>query len=422
MNQSEIVNDWPSDDASEAQVSDFSTSDSEVSQPAASAFRSRLRPAGGALTFVPFADWEPERSYEGEPTIRYNMEWKLFAKNRSQAGETELNIVVSPRKFWKYVLQPKLTDACAGNPWKEDKTKLVLSVTDRKTSKIIKEFPKLDVKWSFVAKQLREWSLFLNEGKKISITVTFYYRAVNPGKSERGSATANQQADLEARTTGVGRGACIRKAYTLMRCPGPPCTKGDHCWQNEGKHHRLQPHHIRILADHLQAGKVLNGHDDVPPEFRRLVKDDERQWEEREQAEREKMQGRKRQRRDSGGSAVRITQVHCHQCATGIPPSPKTSFPITPLLKFDLPREETVVAYSIWQRSQVSTEEQKEHYMSAQELTLAHCFDLDMLASNQEKMFRFYKKHGIPEGVAWRYVCDVRSYIKRREETNNPRC
>jgi hypothetical protein len=69
--------------------------------------------------------------------------------------------------------------------------------------------------------------------------------------------------------------------------PGPPCRKGsDHCWQNDGKHFPLWPHHVRMLADHMQAGKPLNGHDDVPEEFRRLVRDAEREREEREQKER----------------------------------------------------------------------------------------------------------------------------------------
>jgi hypothetical protein len=48
-NQSEIVDDWPSHDASEARISDLSMSDSEASQPAPSASRSRLRPARGCL-------------------------------------------------------------------------------------------------------------------------------------------------------------------------------------------------------------------------------------------------------------------------------------------------------------------------------------------------------------------------------------
>ncbi|KAH7108890.1 hypothetical protein B0J13DRAFT_527170 [Dactylonectria estremocensis] len=106
---SETGIDWPSDDASDSQNCDLQISDSEVSQHATPAPRSRLRPAGSALAFVPFADWEPDRSYEGEPTIRYNVEWKLSVKNRDQAGESELGIVISPHKFWKHVLQPKVT-------------------------------------------------------------------------------------------------------------------------------------------------------------------------------------------------------------------------------------------------------------------------------------------------------------------------
>lgn len=148
---------------------------------------------------MPFDNWEPNRSYEGEPTIRYNIEWKLSAKNRYQAGETELDIVVSPRQFWKYVLQPKLAEATADKPWKEDKTKLVLSVTDRKTGKTTTEYPKLDVKWSFIAQRLRDWALSLNDGKKITIMLIFYYQALDPGKPGRGAATANQLVDLEAR-------------------------------------------------------------------------------------------------------------------------------------------------------------------------------------------------------------------------------
>ena len=74
MNQSESIHDWPSDDASDPQNPEFSTSEDEESRPATLVARSRLRPAGSALTFVPYADWEPGRSYDTEPTIRWNME------------------------------------------------------------------------------------------------------------------------------------------------------------------------------------------------------------------------------------------------------------------------------------------------------------------------------------------------------------
>lgn len=88
-----------------------------------------------------YTDWDPKRAYDGEPTIRYNVKWKLFVKNKRQAGESKLDVVISPRKFWKHVLQPKVVNVSANKPWKEDATKLVLSVTDRKTGKITKRFP-----------------------------------------------------------------------------------------------------------------------------------------------------------------------------------------------------------------------------------------------------------------------------------------
>ncbi|KAH7188005.1 hypothetical protein DER44DRAFT_816379 [Fusarium oxysporum] len=144
------------------------------------------------------------------------------------------------------------------------------------------------------------------------------------------------------------------------------------------------------------AGKPLS-HDDVPDQFRRLVKEDERQWEEREQKERERTQGRKRRRRGSDGSSAGPTVVHYHQGSSDGPPTPKMIFPTSPLLRSDLPREEGVRAYSVWQRSQVSTEEQKNHYTSAEELTLMHFLDLGILASNPERMFMFYTKNAIPK-------------------------
>ena len=352
------------------------------------------------------------------------MQWKLCLKKREQTGESELGIVISPRKFWKHVLQPKVNAATADKLWKEDDTKVILSVTDRKTANITKRYPKLEVDWKYVSKQLQDWSKFLTDGKKMTVTVIFYYQSVDPGKSGRRGATANQQAELEARTVGIERGACIRKAYLLMRCPGPPCTKGsDHCWQNDGKHYPLWPHHVRMLAEHMQAGKPLNGHDDVPEEFRRLVRDAEREREEREQKEREKT--RKRRRRSSDGSAASILANKCHRCGprSGVAPdistSPTIVFPNSPLAQLNIPREEAVKAYSAWHQAQVCTEEQKKHYNTAQELTLSRCYDLNMLTINKPRMYHFFIKNGIPARVAWRFVCDVEAFLDDPERAQS---
>ncbi|KAK4245795.1 hypothetical protein C7999DRAFT_42690 [Corynascus novoguineensis] len=359
MEQIENANDWSSGDASGSDNSSSSASDGEEFQLAP---RSQLRPAGAALRFVPHADWNPERSYEGERTIHWNMQWKLCLKRREQTGESELGIVISPRRFWKHAM--------------EDDTKVVLSVTDRKMANITKRYPKLEVEWKYVSKQIQEWSKFLADGKKITVMVTFYYQSVDAGKAGRGGATANQQAELD-----------------------------QNCW---------------MLADHMQAGKPLNGHDD----------DAEREREEREHKERAKT--RKRRRRDSDGSVAGGTCImanQCHRCVAGsgvapnlptspsivFPTSPSIVFPTSPLIQLDLPREVAVREYSAWHQDQVCTDEQKQHYDAARELTLKQCYDLNILTINPKKMYSFYIRNGIPDGVAWRFVGDVKAFLVDRE-------
>jgi hypothetical protein len=419
---------WPSYyDASDSGSCHILTSDSDDSPLTAPVSKSRLRPAGKAPAHVPPAAEDLDTSDEEEPelTIPYNVEWKLSINNRRRAGQSELGIVEPPREFWRHVLEPKLAKEIAKKPCQANETKIVLSTTRRSTPPITRSFEELDVDWSFVKKQLQKWKKLPNKSKSrnvTTVTITFYYTYVDANKPTKAAATAEQQGEIEARIgdgTVLSRGACIRKAYLLMRCPGLPCTKGDHCWQYEGKHRPLHPHHIRMLADHLQAGKPLNGHDDVPETFRRLVLDDERDREAREEEEREKQRRRKRRRRDSDGSMT----IHCHsqQCALGgRAATPELIFPTSPLMGFDEPREDLVRAYSAWQRSHVS-EEQEGFYEQIQHLTLHHGIDLDMIVSNQKMMFQFYMKHEVPKGFAWRYVSDIRSFHKLRQQAKNAR-
>ena len=102
-----------------------------------------------------------------------------------------------------------------------------------------------------------------------------------------------------------------------------------------------------------------------------LVRDAEREREEREQ----KDKTRKRKRRDSDGSSAGIMVNQCLRCVEGsgilpnLPRSPSLVFPTPPLIRLDLPREDAVREYSAWHQSQVGTEEQKDHYDVARELT-----------------------------------------------------
>jgi len=288
------INEWANDDSSESQATKSVFSDSEESTVPP---RSLLRPAGSALLFVPYADWKPELTYDHQPPIHicYTLDWTLSVNNRQRSGETELGIVISPQKFWKHVLRPKLQAALENLPraCTETQTRLILFVTDKKTKKITRRFPKLEIKWAEVAKHLQEWSRFLLDGKKLTIEATFYFSEESGKKvpAARG-ATATQLAErgsrVEAEIGVLGRAECWRRVYALMRCPGEPCTKGPHCWQNEGKHYRLMSHHLKMLVDRVQQGHDLKTHDDVPDDFCRQLQAEEQ--------ERTSQQQRKRRR------------------------------------------------------------------------------------------------------------------------------
>ncbi|KAM3547114.1 hypothetical protein MY1884_009733, partial [Beauveria asiatica] len=86
-----------------------------------------------------------------------------------------------------------------------------------------------------------------------------------------------------------------------------------------------------MLADHLQSGKPVNGHDDVPETFRRLVLDDERDRERREEKERT---ARKRRHQDSNN--LTIVPPNAFQFSSDSRPDiPAIVFPTTPLMGFN---------------------------------------------------------------------------------------
>ena len=408
-------NNYYSEAPSDSQGCDSLSSCDEQSQPLPEASGRQLRPAGKSISRMP-PEWNADTSDDDNRAIEYNVEWKLSINKRRQAGQSELGVSQSPRRFWRDVLKPELAAQNAKKPCRADETQIVLSTTHRRTSKITKCYPKLDVNWSFIEKQLQKWAKLPQTGKDaniITLNITLNCSYVDVSKPPRGTATANQTEELEARTGDgnvLSRGVCIRKAYKLMECTGPPCRKSDHCWVYQNEHYPLHPHHIKMLADHLQAGRPLNGHDDVPETFRRLVLDDERDRKARE----ERDGRRKRRRRDLEGAATTLSHVN----ENAVSP-PKLVFPAKRLMGYDKPREDLVRAYGVWQRPLVS-KEQRGWLDMMQHLTLERGYDLDIIASNPEYMYYFFtEENDVPEGCAWSYVCDVRAFHELREEQHN---
>lgn len=43
---------------------------------------------------------------------------------------------------------------------------------------------------------------------------------------------------------------------------------------------------------------------------------------------------------------------------------------------------------------------------------LKHVYDLNVLIVNRERLHRFYTEHGVLDGIAWHWVCDVKAFVK----------
>lgn len=105
--------------------------------------------------------------------------------------------------------------------------------------------------------------------------------------SKKGSASATRQmladraAQLEAEKEATGRPAIWEDVYKKMRCPDRFCPHRPHCWQDGGKHYKLDTRQLQSLVMHVQRGGVVDSHNDVPEEIRRQLYDLERQHLER---------------------------------------------------------------------------------------------------------------------------------------------
>ncbi|OAG04885.1 uncharacterized protein CC84DRAFT_1187813 [Paraphaeosphaeria sporulosa] len=191
-----------------------------------------------------------------------------------------------------------------------------------------------------------------------------------------------------------------------MRCPGPPCNLGPHCWRDPfgKKHYRLRTHHLKTLIGLVQQGYVLDSHDAVPDEVRSQLYAEEQQ---------------RHERRSTAASAA--TPGFPPITITNVMPSPSNRSPSTPLtsdtpisgklhsdrasVNIPGPRDVAVVAYSEWQRSNVVNEAQKVEYTKACDATLQEMLDLEQVYEDQDT--DFYIQQGVKMGVARRFISDI---------------
>tara|TARA_R110002003_G_scaffold3054_1_gene24790 strand:- start:2337 stop:3023 length:687 start_codon:yes stop_codon:yes gene_type:complete len=224
----------------------------------------------------------------------------------------------------------------------------------------------MDVDWSIIERQLIRWGEFLRAGKRLRVDLSFNYidaslqptSSANRGNKRGSSATQRMLADrtsqLEAEQETSGSPSAWQEVYALLRCPGPPCNLGPHCWRDPfgKKHHKLRTHHLKALVELVQQGHTLKSHDDVPEDIR-------------DQLYAEEQQRRERQSTTTSVPTPGLPPFNI----TNVLPSQSHQSPVTSIadstataqkqpaetLRLDIPgpRDAAVKAYSEWQQSKV---------------------------------------------------------------------
>ena len=410
MSDVDSLNDWSSDD-------DVSNPETPIANGANLPRQSQRRPAKSLLPFVAWDDWVPGESYDDQPPfcIHYRLEWKLTLNKRTVAKQTEKDLVVAPSDFWTEKLSSKITAIAqsTGKTCEPSATIMALSVNERNEDPVNNYYPQLDIDWPDVERQLQAWGHLLRIGKKLKIEIAFNY--IESGKAATGhGATATQLADnntrLAAEQAVSGRPDVWRDVFRIFRCEGQLCD-GEYCWQDStagNKHYKFLHHQLRDLVRLKQRGGKLDSHDDVPEEIRKQLRAVEH--------------GRpaRRKKNDAGAFPPSHTPVVINNY---IPAQPgqasqaliEASLPVgsgNEQFRLSIPglRDDAVTAYCEWHCSKVRSQRQKKQYESARDLTLEFGLDLELV--EEDKDAQFYIDHGIMEGVARRWVRDVKAFLK----------
>ena len=165
-----------------------------------------------------------------------------------------------------------------------DDTHVVVSVTERSERDLTKRFDETEIQWSVAEQKLVAWGQYFQKGKKLRVYLSFNYVGAGPQLTaslvkradKRGPVSTTQcmlaerELQLAAEEESSGQPSIWRGVYNLMRCPGPPCHLGPHCWIDpvRKKHYKLSTHHLRELIRYVEQHGDLQTYDDVPLNLR----------------------------------------------------------------------------------------------------------------------------------------------------------
>jgi hypothetical protein len=222
-------------------------------------------------------------------------------KGKAVSKDTEPDVVLAPGCYWRLVLQTRLEELLRskfpGNRRvRLDDNSVVVSVTERSQRDLTKAIWSDQASLGCCGETTARLGPILPEGQEtageplVRLCGSWYpagrqlwEEKWQEGGRHRplGGCSHNGICNWTRKQEISGQPAVWQKVYTLMRCPGPSCDRGPHCWIDPDgkKHYRMRAPHFRSLIEHVAKGGIVQTHDDTPPEVRHQLyaEDQERQ-------------------------------------------------------------------------------------------------------------------------------------------------
>lgn len=148
--------------------------------------------------------------YDEQPPkcLYYSIVWKVTLNNKPVRKNTEQDLVLAPRYYWRLFLEPKLNELLGKKFHQKtvelDDTTIVISVNHRNQPDLTLSYDKIDIDWPAVEKQLLVWGDCFRDGKKLTLNMSFNYtdssnalKSVLGSTDKRGTLSATQRMLLQ---------------------------------------------------------------------------------------------------------------------------------------------------------------------------------------------------------------------------------
>jgi hypothetical protein len=299
----------------------------------------------------------------------------------------------------------------------------VVSVTERKEQDLTKRFDNTSIDWAVIESQLVAWGKFYRVGKKLRLHLSFSYvdttnTSMRKG-DKRGPSSATRQMltegdiQVDAEQHSSRQSSIWREVYKTMRCTGPSCNKGPHCWCDPvGKmHYKLYTHYMQSLVIHVQNGNTLQTYKDVP-------------WDIRWQLYDEEAQSLERHKKPSTTFVASLPSINIvlptssYQTSHLVSSSVETPAPGVPskfiaIKRLNIPgsRDKAVEEYCAWHKSQVTKPALKVGYQKACDVIIENGMTLKLI--HRDPNPEFLIKEGVKRGIAEHVIDDINYWVKR---------